>query len=264
MLTRRLILLVLLIGVGLVAATLYVARTGGEATLASYGTSLQGRTPSQRANALRAAAALNGVVIAPGGQFSFNGRVGSLSRDRGYRKAPVSFDGELVPSFGGGVCLTSTTLYNAALLSGMTIVERHRHVWPPHYAPHGDDAAVAYPTYDLAFRNPLACPVRIVCGGEGGRLVCTLYAPRPPTVTYELQHKLRAVEPAPTVRQVRAPGGGAATRRLVKGQAGFAVTTYRLTRKDGQVVAREVIAEDSYQPLPEVVETSADPGDISS
>jgi vancomycin resistance protein YoaR len=258
--TYHVIPLVLLAAAGLVAATWRLSHTGGEAPLASYGTSLHGRTPAQRANALRAAAAISGVVIAPGGRFSFNGRVGSLSRDRGYLKAPVSFDGELVPSFGGGVCQTSTTLYNAALLSGMKLIERHRHVWPPHYASHGDDAAVAYPTYDLAFANPLDCPVRIQCDEQGDRLVCALHASRRPAETYELQHKLRAVEPMPTVRE----GSGHATRRLVKGQAGFSVTTYRLTRRDGQIIAREIIAEDSYQPLPEVIETTTDPGDISS
>jgi hypothetical protein len=93
---------------------------------------------------LRAAAALNGAVIAPGRELSFNHVVASWTPDRGFVLAPVSYDGQLVVDWGGGVCQTSTTLYNAALLAGMEITERHRHFWPPRYAPPGADAAVHF------------------------------------------------------------------------------------------------------------------------
>jgi vancomycin resistance protein VanW len=259
---RRSTLWVLLALVGLAGGWAYLARTGREVVLAAFATSLQGRTPNQRANALRAAAAVSGVVIPPGGRFSFNGRVGALSRDRGYLKAPVSFDGELVPSFGGGVCQTSTTVYNAALLAGMTVTERHRHVWPPAYASHGDDAAVAYPRVDLAFTNPLPRPVRLTCRQEGERLLCEIHSTRRPAETYRLEHRLQSREAAPRVRQPGEGTPGPAGRRIVKGRDGFSVTTLRLTLRDGRLVAREIIATDSYQPLPEVRQVNADPGGI--
>lgn len=258
---RRIVVPLLLAIVSTAAAAIYLTTGGREVSVASFATSLDGRTPAQRANALRAAAAIDGAVVPPGGVFSFNGRVGSLSKDRGYLKAPVSFDGELVPSFGGGVCQTSTTLYNAALLAGMAITERHRHVWPPAYAAHGDDAAVAYPRYDLAFTNPLGHPVRISCGEQGRRLLCGFHAARRPAERYEVQRKVRSVEPAPRVRQA-STGSVAAARRLIAGRPGFSVTTYRLTRRGGEIVARQMVAEDSYRPLPEVIQTSVDPGDM--
>lgn len=242
------------------AAAAYVSTTSRDVVLASFATSLAGRTPAQRANALRAAAAVDGVVVPPGGHFSFNGRVGSLSRDRGYLKAPVSFDGELVPSFGGGVCQTSTTVYNAALLAGMDVTERHRHVWPPAYAARGDDAAVAYPRIDLAFTNPLRRPVRLTCRQEGERLLCELHSAQRSPYTYEVQHQVRSFTRAPLVRQAGAEPGRRPVRRLVKGRAGFAATTVRLTYREGQLVAREIIAEDAYQPLPEVIQANVDPG----
>src|SRR5207302_1442552 len=81
------------------------------------------RTKAQKRNAILALKKLDGAVIAPGETFSFNTRVGTWSRDQGYRRAPVSYNGTLIASWGGGVCQTSTTLYNAALLAGMKIID---------------------------------------------------------------------------------------------------------------------------------------------
>ena len=77
------------------------------------------------------------AIVLPGQVFSFNKTVGSWTADRGYVRAPVSYDGELIKSWGGGVCQTSTTIYNAALMAGLEILERHHHHWPARYAPLG-------------------------------------------------------------------------------------------------------------------------------
>ncbi len=130
-------------------------------SLGGYVTTLDGRTRSQRANALRAARRVNGTVIKPGQTFSFNRTVGPWTRDAGYVKAPVSYDGVMVQDWGGGVCQTSTALYNAALIAGLDIPERHRHTRAPRYAPAGRDAAVAPNTADLLIHNPYPWPVRV-------------------------------------------------------------------------------------------------------
>lgn len=132
-----------------------------EYELANFTTSLTGRTRGQRINARKAAQALHGVMIEPGQTFSFNKTVGSWTADRGYVKAPVSYDGELMVDWGGGVCQTSTTLYNAALLAGLEVVQRHRHDWAPQYVSPGRDAAVAQMDIDLQLRNPYSWPVEI-------------------------------------------------------------------------------------------------------
>src|SRR5690349_13198224 len=139
--------LVLLLLLGLCGTLLaqLMATPSPQVEIAGYATSLQGRTHGQRHNAELAAAALDGKTIAPGAVFSFNQTVKSWSLDEGYVKAPVSFDGELVRAYGGGVCQTSTTLYNAALLAGLPILERHPHVFRPQYITPGRDAAVAQP-----------------------------------------------------------------------------------------------------------------------
>ena len=79
-------------------------------------------SPSNRKfNIKKAANALNGKVIQPGEIFDFNRIVGPTSQATGYRNAKVITDGEFVDGYGGGVCQVSSTLFNAALNSGMEL-----------------------------------------------------------------------------------------------------------------------------------------------
>ncbi|NLC58972.1 MAG: VanW family protein [Armatimonadetes bacterium] len=220
-------LLALLAVGGLGAAALRLPAP--EQCLGSYGTSLRGRTRSQVYNALRAARALHGAEIPPGGVFSYNRRVGPWNAAAGYRKAPVSYDGEMMPSYGGGVCQTSTTLYNAALLAGLEVVERHRHIRPPTYVAPGRDAAVAMPSIDLRLRNPYPHPVRLEARRVGDSLVVAVRGrgPRRPVV---VRTEVEAVAQPPEVR-------GAGQRK--PGQPGFTSLTYVLRGKKGQVLGHE-------------------------
>lgn len=142
--------------------------------LSTFSTSLEGRTEGQKHNALKAARAVNGAIIHPGETFSFNKRVGSWTRGRGFVRAPVSFGGVLVPSWGGGVCQVSTTLYVAALLAGLKVLERHHHSVAPSYVPKGMDAAVAYGVADLRLQNPFKFPVQVKFKVKGKQLVCQI------------------------------------------------------------------------------------------
>jgi vancomycin resistance protein YoaR len=226
--------------------------------LAGFATRLADRSPAQRHNARLAANALDGAVIPPGGAFSFNKRVNSWSVDQGYVKAPVSFDGELLPAFGGGVCQTSTTLYNAALLAGLGIAERHHHVFAPHYVAPGRDAAVAYPNIDLRLSNPYPFPLRLRARATGDRLSVEVWGKEAPRERYVVEGRVLSETPAVrVVRHVPAPTGGARTgRRFARtaGAAGFRVVTYRRTLAPGGAEARrERLSDDSYPAMPEVV-----------
>lgn len=74
-------------------------------------------------------------------------------------EAPVIVNGELTPGMGGGVCQTSTTLYNALLLADVNIVERHPHSIAARYVPKGTDGAVASGFLDLKFKNNFDFPI---------------------------------------------------------------------------------------------------------
>ncbi|MER3466157.1 MAG: hypothetical protein C4340_03035, partial [Armatimonadota bacterium] len=230
----------LAVAVAALAAMLF-SLPSGEERISSWASPLVGRSSAQRHNAIRAAERLDGAVIQPGEVFSFNRRVGSCSRDQGFLRAPVSFNGQLVITWGGGVCQTSTTLYNAALLGGMEVVERHPHRFAPTYVPPGRDAAVAYDTFDLKFRNPYEVPVRIRCSVERQRLVICLYAAgaqkREVRVWQDIRH---TAQPA----TLTIGSGGRHIRLRTQGAPGFDVVVYRSV--DGR---QEVVSSNRYPAL---------------
>jgi vancomycin resistance protein YoaR len=217
----------------------------GDRCIGRYTTMLTGRNHSQRHNALLAIRHLAGAVVGPGEVFSFNARVGTCSRDAGYRKAPVSYNGQLIDSWGGGVCQVSTTLYNAALLSGMEIVERNRHRFAPGYVAPGRDAAVAFSTIDLRFRNPYSVPVRIEADIQGERLTAAIYG--------EVRFKSRP-QIVQDVRQIQEPmtfelRSGRTGRVRNTGKFGCEVVTYRVWGD-----RRELISTDDYPAMNRIVE----------
>lgn len=126
-------------------------------------------------NLLLAASALHGLVVEPGGEFSFNRAVGQRTAARGYRVAIVFEDGEQALGLGGGVCQVSSTVYQAARKAGMTITERHPHSLPVSYAKAGGDAAVAWGALDLRWRNGTALPVQLACQLKDGQLSVRIY-----------------------------------------------------------------------------------------
>jgi len=244
-------ILIAIVG-GLSALVWTVICHGREATLSRYVTSLDGRTRSQRHNSVLAAQRIDGLVIQKGGAVSFNEAVGPWTGDRGYVKAPVSYDGELLPAWGGGVCQTSSTLYNAGLLAGLTIVERHRHEWPPGYVAPGRDAAVAYPSIDLALGNPYPWPVRVEAQTEGDAIAIRIVGKREPRWSIAVSGKTRCVTRPAGVRLTDAPLDG--RRRLVtRGRTGFETAVYRTYCRGAQVVRRELISVDHYRAMPRVV-----------
>lgn len=105
---------------------------------------------------------LSGMILQPGEEFSFNDAVGERSTDRGFQPAPAYSGDTLVNSPGGGVCQTSSTLYNCALLADLEITNRLSHGYPVRYLPIGLDATVNWGTTDFRFRNTLNYPIMLM------------------------------------------------------------------------------------------------------
>ncbi|HSI73965.1 MAG TPA: VanW family protein [Fimbriimonas sp.] len=228
-----------------VAAGAVVSALPRERTIATYATTLAGRTGAQRHNARLALEKINGARIAPGEVFSFNDRVGTFSRDRGYRRAPVSYNGQLIDDWGGGVCQASTTLYNAALLSGMAIVERHRHQFQPSYVPPGRDAAVAFSNIDLRFQNPYDFPVTVEAKIVSGIIRVSIVASRDlPTKPQVYSRVIESAAPS-TFRT----GEGNRSRMRNSGKRGWEVAVYRTTGDKTVMVSK-----DTYPVMHRVIE----------
>lgn len=226
------------------------ARPIDGACLGRFETSMEERTDNQRHNARLAMLKIDGVLIKPGETFSFNQTVGTYSRDQGYRRAPVSYNGQLAKGWGGGVCQTSTTLYNAALLSGMKIVERSRHRFAPSYAPPGRDAAVAFHTIDLKFSNPYDFPVRIKTSMSRTSLDVGIYGARKPS---EMPHIVTKIESNGKPATIRLTPAGERGRVRNTGKDGFEAVVYR--EWTGR---REFVSRDTYPVMHRVVEFEGD------
>lgn len=112
---------------------------------------------------------LDGMVVEPGEEFSYNDRVGERTKERGFLPAPAYSGNRLIQDYGGGACQGSTTLYNCALLADMEITDRVCHGAAVGYVPRGLDAAVNWGTHtDMAFRNTSHFPIRIQAKVEDG------------------------------------------------------------------------------------------------
>lgn len=114
-------------------------------------------------NAGIAAQYADGTVLEPGAEFSFNRVVGIRSTTRGFIKGQ-NISGQL--ENGGGVCRTSTVIYQAAKKAGLKITERHPHQPPVWYTPPGTDATVVWGAKDMRFINNLDHLITILCGLE--------------------------------------------------------------------------------------------------
>lgn len=140
----------------------------------------------------------------------------------------------LVLGVGGGICQVSSTLYNAALLSNMEIVQRSNHSSEVPYVARGRDATVAYGLLDLKFRNTTSSPIYIKTAIQGGRLTIAFHGSK--------QDK----------RDVSLEVIGGARNKSGRST----VSVYRVVKKDGELVSRSMVSRDTYRPL-KVAETTS-------
>ena len=119
--------------------------------------SFRGSIPSRVHNLTLAASKLNGLLIPPGESFSFNKNIGDISTSTGFQPAYIIQEGRTVLGDGGGVCQVSTTLFRAALNTGLPVLERHAHAYRVGYYEQesevGQDATVFSPSTDLIIKN---------------------------------------------------------------------------------------------------------------
>ena len=196
--------------------------------LAAFHTDYGSSSDNRRHNIELAASHMDGTLLAPGEVFSYNAIVGPREPNLGWRNAPTYQDGQVVPGPGGGVCQTSTTLYNAVLRAGLDIVKRSHHSMPVHYVNPGCDATVAYDDIDFQFRNNTPGPVLVSARTKGGVLTFALFG-MPDAVPGK-------------IRIISGDQHGNAS-------GGFTVSTYReITKADG-TTERTRLSTDTYMPL---------------
>lgn len=146
------------------------------ATLGRYSTKYKNNT-DRGTNVELACDYMNGTIILPGGEFSYNEAVGVRSSARGFKPATIYVSGEKAIGIGGGICQISSTTYVAMMIAGIPATERHRHSLPVSYLKTNLDATVSYGKLDLKFVNPYAFPIIIYAYYDGAG-TCTVQIDR--------------------------------------------------------------------------------------
>lgn len=217
--------------------------------LASYTTRMAANV-NRTHNISLASSFVRGLILPPGGVFSYNKVVGPRTLERGFREAPVLVDDELVPGDGGGICQVSSTLFNVALLADFKILTRVNHSRPVAYLPAGRDATVVYGQLDLLFRNTTGSHVLLWTEIEGRRLTISAYGTpaEDAEVAIEVTNPVAIPAPDSTVTK-KDPALDAGKTVVREAQPGLRVKTYRVVRIGGEVVRRELIGTSYYRPV---------------
>ncbi|ASA24463.1 VanW family protein [Paenibacillus donghaensis] len=226
---------------------------GIERRIIQFSTSLGASGPGRTFNVNAAAQAVNDTILPPGAVFDYGKAIIKAQQDSGFREAPVIVNGKLQPGIGGGICQVSSTLYNAALRTGLEIVERRNHSLPVSYLPKGQDATFAEGNINFRFRNTTGKYLLIRAAVQGRTLTIKLFGTFPRNVSYSVQSQTVEVLPAADklVNDPSLPRGG--TRVLQSGKTGYVVETHLLRHVDGKLVEKSRLSRDTYYPQPRLV-----------
>ena len=215
--------------------------------IASYTTYFNAEDRGRCENIAIAAELISGITIQPYGEFSFNQTVGRRTEEAGFQKAKIIVNGEYVLGTGGGVCQVSTTLYNAALKSGLTVTEFHPHSLQVSYVAPSRDAMVSTQS-DLCFINPHVFPVRLTAEVfESG--VRVYFSGKKDAYRYEIVSQVlsETPPPAPIIKAgekeeiLRSPKNGVKSEAYLERYAG------------DKLLSRKRIRTDEYRPVQGII-----------
>lgn len=180
-----------------------------------------GSSPARSNNILIGGQELHGRLIAPDDIFSLNAALDPITWEKGYQLSPIIIGGGVTMGLGGGLCQVATTLYRAALYTGLEIVERHPHLWRVEWyeqdAPPGFDATIALGGPDLKFRNNTGhyLLIQVTTRLDRGRQTIQFYG--------------------------TSPGWEVSVDNVAISNGGHDVSYVRTVRKDGEILRQETI-----------------------
>ena len=215
--------------------------------LSSYTTYFDANEKGRSENIRIAARLIDNVVIQPYGEFSFNQTVGERTNIAGFKDAKIIINGEYVLGTGGGVCQVSTTLYNAALKSGLTVTEFHPHSLRVSYVAPSRDAMVSSHS-DLKLFNAKSHPVRLRSFVKNGQIKITFYGKNDGD-RYEIisQTTGEIAPPAPIVK------AGEKEEILRAEKNGLKSEAYLERYKNGKLLSRKRLRQDEYRPVQGII-----------
>lgn len=221
-------------------------------TLASCSTSLnEGNVP--RTNNVRlASAAINGTILNPGEEFSYNNAVGERTTERGYQSAGAYSGNEIIDEVGGGVCQPSSTLYMAVLRADLEVTQRVNHSFTVAYTPLGEDATVSWGGPDFCFKNDTDYPIKILAEQSNGQLTMTIVGTKTSDKTVTTRTEVIETYTPQRIEKKDNSMMVGQSRVEVSGIPGYSTRTYKIITENGQTT-EELANTSNYIKRDEVV-----------
>ncbi len=212
---------------------------------------------NRNTNIQLSAQAISGKTVLPGDVFSFNKATGERTAAKGYKEAPAIAGGQSRDETGGGVCQTSSTLFNAVARANLEIIDRNPHAWPSNYVEKGLDATVNWPGLDFQFKNNTDWPVFIVASYAKQKITVNIYGMSLGADTrIDLESVTTRVIPQPegteyVINPELKPGE---SKKTVTGRKGYEVETWKVWYQGENEIRRELLFKTTYKAYQEKVE----------
>lgn len=222
--------------------------------LATFSTNYQASNVNRTTNLKLAANKVNGTVLLPNQEFSYNKTVGERTPEAGFKNAAVFSGGKVVDGIGGGICQISTTLYDAVIMANLNVTVRRNHQFVTSYVPAGKDATVVWGSQDFKFVNTRKYPVRITATVSGGVATVQVWGVKE-EVEYDITIETKKTATIEyTTQFVQDPSLPAGQQKVVQaGSNGRKVEAYKVTRLNGQIVSKTLLSKDTYNPMKKIV-----------
>lgn len=220
--------------------------------LAEYSTTISPSVPNRLLNAEQAVRLINGTVLLPDQTFSFYQTAGPYTEGKGYLSVPILKDENVQDGVAGGAVQVASTLYIAAVKSGLPIIERHNNVRPVEFIPAGYDAFVRGKEFDLRFVNRMKQPIYIHAEIKNRQLRIAIFGAKPvPPVTIEAKEE-EQIAPETIVRSDNTLPPRA-EKIIRRGKAGLRVKVFVSCYKEDGSLKTELLSDDYYRPLHNIV-----------
>lgn len=177
-----------------------------------------GSPPNRVHNIGVGADTLDGLLVEPGQEFSLIKALGEIDGEHGYLQELVIKGDKTIPEYGGGLCQIGTTVFRAALDTGLQISQRRNHSYRvSYYEPAGTDATIYNPWPDFRFVNDTDKHVLIQSRIEGTTLYFDFWGTsdgRVASTTYPIIYNIVAPPETKIIKTTElAPGQKRCTER---------------------------------------------------
>ena len=223
-----------------------------DTVLGRFETYFNSQNYNRSTNIKLAASATTNILLNQGEVFSFNSNIQNSDIGKYLKEAPVIINGKSEKGRGGGMCQVSSTIYNAALYSGMSIISVRNHSIPSPYIEKGRDATVSGGIIDLKFKNNYKTPVYIYNQVMGNKIVCTIYGNKRDKQDIEIITEITDEINNRIIRKNREKYDLGVKTIEQEGRKGYKVKTYRVYKNDFGNKS-EYIGESYYPPQDKII-----------